>query len=312
MNGIKFVTFDVGGTLSRGKLDRRLYQQRVVEYLKLQNFEVSPKDFSKATGKALAELASLRSNMLEMKFDDFCLEILKNLRIAPSGDLLKHMWVLYLGCFPQRAQVGAKWVLEKLSGSYGLAVISNSMSQAPKLFLESSGLIRHFRTVVTSGDVGYRKPHPLIFRRALDELGAEPAETVHVGNLLEEDVRGAKGIGMHSVFITAQTIEGADVEPDLAVSSLREVPLAVEGLANQKLRDFTQMLGGRCAFCSSRQFCIYKLDPEGGEEVDNYVLLCPSCKTETLRRPPRPRKHGKYRAVYRRAWLELHAPKGRQ
>jgi putative hydrolase of the HAD superfamily len=48
---------------------------------------------------------------------------------------------------------------------------------------------------------GKVKPDPTIFRKALDRLGVEPAEAVMVGDHLEDDVEGARALGMRAVLI---------------------------------------------------------------------------------------------------------------
>ncbi len=64
---------------------------------------------------------------------------------------------------------------------------------------------------VFSSEVGWRKPHPAIFERALDALGVEPARTLFVGDTLATDVAGAAALGLH----TCQAVWfRADDDPD--------------------------------------------------------------------------------------------------
>ena len=51
------------------------------------------------------------------------------------------------------------------------------------------------------GDV---KPHPTIFRAALEQLGVAPAAAVMVGDSLEEDVEGARALGMRAILMDRQ------------------------------------------------------------------------------------------------------------
>jgi HAD superfamily hydrolase (TIGR01549 family) len=55
--------------------------------------------------------------------------------------------------------------------------------------------------VVGSRAHGYVKPHPTIFQAALQQLGVEPAGAVMVGDSLEEDVEGARSLGMRAILI---------------------------------------------------------------------------------------------------------------
>jgi putative hydrolase of the HAD superfamily len=55
--------------------------------------------------------------------------------------------------------------------------------------------------VVTSAEVGARKPAAAIFERALAVAGAAPAAAIHVGDSLEADVAGARAAGIEPVLI---------------------------------------------------------------------------------------------------------------
>jgi putative hydrolase of the HAD superfamily len=55
--------------------------------------------------------------------------------------------------------------------------------------------------VVGSRSHGFVKPHPTIFQSALQQLGVEPAEAAMVGDSLEEDIEGARALGMRAILI---------------------------------------------------------------------------------------------------------------
>jgi putative hydrolase of the HAD superfamily len=67
--------------------------------------------------------------------------------------------------------------------------------------LERCGLAAGFDAVVTSASVGARKPEPEIFRVALEVAGCEPDEAVMVGDTPEEDIAGARAIGIPALLI---------------------------------------------------------------------------------------------------------------
>ena len=58
--------------------------------------------------------------------------------------------------------------------------------------------------VVGSRVHGYVKPHPTIFQAALEQLGVEPGEAVMVGDSLEEDIAGARALGMRAILMDRQ------------------------------------------------------------------------------------------------------------
>ncbi|HEY6836556.1 MAG TPA: HAD family hydrolase [Gaiellaceae bacterium] len=65
--------------------------------------------------------------------------------------------------------------------------------------LEQMGIAERIDVAVFSSEVGFRKPHPVIFTRALTALEVAPERTLFVGDRLYEDVRGAGELGMTTV-----------------------------------------------------------------------------------------------------------------
>jgi len=95
------------------------------------------------------------------------------------------------------------------------------------------GLVRYFRSAVVSSAMGFRKPHPSLFERALDELGVAPAEAVFVGDRLVDDVSGAQSVGMRAVLThqyRQEALDGSGVRPDAVIRRLSELPAALDRL----------------------------------------------------------------------------------
>ncbi len=55
--------------------------------------------------------------------------------------------------------------------------------------------------VLTSAEIGVRKPSPEVFERALELAGVPASAAVHVGDSLEEDVLGARAAGVDPILI---------------------------------------------------------------------------------------------------------------
>jgi putative hydrolase of the HAD superfamily len=79
-------------------------------------------------------------------------------------------------------------------------VVSNWAWQLPEL-LDGLGLGPMLDFVAASARIGYDKPHPGIFRWALDRAGVPPETVVHVGDHLDADVAGARGVGIDAVLV---------------------------------------------------------------------------------------------------------------
>ena len=94
-----------------------------------------------------------------------------------------------------------------------VGLVSNALDPPHLLHrdLEQMGVAKRLDVAVFSSEVGWRKPHPAIFERALEAVGADPAATLFVGDSLAADVAGAKALGMH----TCQALWfRADDDPD--------------------------------------------------------------------------------------------------
>ena len=82
-----------------------------------------------------------------------------------------------------------------------LGLVSNAFDPGWLLHrdLDELGVGQRLDFAVFSSEVGMRKPHPAIFRRALEALEVSPEEALFVGDRLYEDVRGAGEVGMTTV-----------------------------------------------------------------------------------------------------------------
>src|SRR5437870_7615863 len=89
-------------------------------------------------------------------------------------------------------------VLEELDG-VPRAIVSDADHTFLEGILKSNRL--RFDAVITSESVRAYKPRPQIFQAALKVLRASPAEVVHVGDSLNEDVAGASRVGMRTIWV---------------------------------------------------------------------------------------------------------------
>ncbi|MBI3306845.1 MAG: HAD-IA family hydrolase [Candidatus Omnitrophica bacterium] len=81
-----------------------------------------------------------------------------------------------------------------------LGIVSNWDSRLFKL-CSGLGLEKYFDFVIASAVFGAAKPSPKIFEEALKKAGVLPHEAVHVGDSLEDDIHGAKRLGIEAVLI---------------------------------------------------------------------------------------------------------------
>lgn len=114
----------------------------------------------------------------------------------------------------------AERLLEQLSKHYTLATISNGNADVRRL-----GLDRYFKVLVSADEIGLSKPDPAPFLAALERAGAEPSETLHIGDHPVDDIQGALAVGLHTLWFNRLGLEwpGQD-RPHGEVRCLSEIP----------------------------------------------------------------------------------------
>lgn len=129
---------------------------------------------------------------------------------------------------PSPLRPGAIEVLRALQG-WGLRLGAISNTVQPGRFMRPAmverGLAQFFSVQIYSADVGVAKPHPAIFRMALEALAVTPADAVYVGDRLIPDVAGPQAIGMKAVLIeVAHRVEQhPEIVPDARIRELPEL-----------------------------------------------------------------------------------------
>lgn len=120
---------------------------------------------------------------------------------------------------------GVVEALERLrAASLKLACVTNKASAFTTPLLEKTGLAPLLDAVVSSDQVGQRKPHPEPFLHACKLLQVDPREAVVIGDSAN-DAEGARAAGCRVLLVTYGYSEGRDVrelDSDGVVATLQE------------------------------------------------------------------------------------------
>jgi putative hydrolase of the HAD superfamily len=127
-----------------------------------------------------------------------------------------------------QVDLGAAPTLESLRNEFRLAVISNADGRIDGV-LDRAGLRRFFEVVVDSGLAGYEKPDPRIFQTALQQMGAQPEQSLYVGDVYAIDYCGARNAGMQAVLVDPSGVYG-----DWGVARLAALPELPKWLARHR------------------------------------------------------------------------------
>jgi putative hydrolase of the HAD superfamily len=92
-------------------------------------------------------------------------------------------------------------------------VLSNHVPELPAM-VEGMGLAHHFRTVLSSANLGYDKPHPEIFRLAREAAG-HPEVLWMVGDNPVADYAGATACGIPAILVRTEATDGQRRAADL-------------------------------------------------------------------------------------------------
>ena len=55
--------------------------------------------------------------------------------------------------------------------------------------------------MITTYELNAYKPDQAPFLKALEMVGASPEESVYIGDSVENDIMGAKGVGMRAILV---------------------------------------------------------------------------------------------------------------
>lgn len=110
--------------------------------------------------------------------------------------------------------------LDILAQHFKLGLLSNGNT-----YPERCGLEDRFDFVIFSQDVQVEKPNPKIFEITVQQVGCQFGELLHVGDSLENDVAGAKNVGISAIWLNRDGISNnTEIQPDHEISTLAEIP----------------------------------------------------------------------------------------
>ena len=113
-------------------------------------------------------------------------------------------------------------VLTYLKSKYRLHIITNGFEEVQHIKLKQSKLDVYFDQVITSEQLGVKKPDSKIFNYAISSVKAELSESLMLGDDFPVDILGAKNIGMDQVFFNPKD-EKVNEKPTFEINCLSEL-----------------------------------------------------------------------------------------
>jgi putative hydrolase of the HAD superfamily len=233
---IKAVAFDLIGTLVKIEDREELALNNLYETLRKFGFK---KDFSlfkkfydeaalkylnfrKTTEKEVHNKVWLKEALINLGFNKFFEEKILD-------ESIKAYFKPYVESIKIPSEVYE--VLPILKKSYKIGLISNFTDPSTVYeVLKKGELMQFFDSIVISGEVGWRKPNPILFLKLASSLNLAAKEIIFVGDDPNYDVKGAKAAGMIAVLVTSgearlndRYYEKSEFKADYEVKTISEL-----------------------------------------------------------------------------------------
>ncbi|HIP47462.1 MAG TPA: noncanonical pyrimidine nucleotidase, YjjG family [Lutibacter sp.] len=123
------------------------------------------------------------------------------LNYSISNNLIDKIADEYLAHLPKFNTLfdGTIEILTYLKAKYSLHIITNGFGEIQNDKIEKSGIKSFFTELITSDEVGLKKPNPKVFEYALSKANAKTQESIMIGDSMEADIQGAINVGMKAI-----------------------------------------------------------------------------------------------------------------
>ena len=231
----KAIIFDFIGTLANVKnYSLETSKTKLYKAIAQTGFNISTESFLEAYSQSHEKYRIVRYHeLVEVTNAIWISEALNSLgfKTSPQDTRIKTavnvFFEDYLNSLELRPWI--KKLLTKVSTEHKLGLVSN-FTYAPVIYagIKKLGINKFFNAISVSEELGWRKPHTKIFEETLRRLNATAKETVYVGDSPLEDIKGAKAIGMKTVFIPSQfysleNLHENQQKPDIVVEDTKEL-----------------------------------------------------------------------------------------
>ncbi len=181
---------------------------RLLKGLKDQGFALEEESFKQAYREnATRIIKETRKDGKETHNRYWISATLKSLGydVEPFDPRIEACLDYYFSAFLDYCEVipGTFDMLRIVGQDYRIGLLSNfTHPPAAERLIDSLGLGPFFEFILISGALGYRKPHPFVFKKMKEEFGLESEQILYVGDDPDPDINGARRAGMHAVWFT--------------------------------------------------------------------------------------------------------------
>lgn len=220
---LRAVAFDYRDTLAEFRWDDGLWRRGVRAMLELAGADVA--DAGRAGEMLRGRFADRDpADLAELDYPAAVGDMLAALGVPAAADLVRRCIAAEYRCWAPARHVHPD-ALALLDGvrERGLrcALVANTFDP-PELFradLCAQGIAGRVDAIVLSCELGVRKPHPGVYAAVAAALGVDPADVLHVGDRVADDVAGPAAAGMRACLATWYRLDPGDRRVAVAVCS---------------------------------------------------------------------------------------------
>lgn len=247
---IKIISFDFWDTLFQGKDENSTKRTEkraeiILNFSKKINSNIEYLDVVNAIKKSWSYFEYIWLNLNRtLTTKELILFILNELELIDFSKsdlefLKEELSNIILQYPPKFTQDNVPEILQKLSSKYKLAIISDtgfSNGKTLREFLKIKDIYKYFSEFSFSDELNSAKPQKKVYLNILKSYS--PENLIHVGDLIETDVTGAKNIGAYAVLYSGKFkkmdlnknnfSKSFNIKPDFSINDLNQLLKIVE------------------------------------------------------------------------------------
>ncbi len=237
---IKVITFDLWNTLFSNKSYSELRLKQFFQFLQERNIFLPFDKFEEVfhTKFHFSEVTFEEIEFRHIYTEDRISRVLESIDIqVPKSDIemLKGKFESEILHDPPQLKIGIKKTLEILAPDYQVGLISNTGVTPGKTInrvLDEYNVLQYFDSMVYSDETGLFKPHPKMFEIPLERFNCKPQNAIHIGDMLETDVKGAQDFKMKTIWLNDKNSpRSTEILPDYEIKQISEVIQIIQELS---------------------------------------------------------------------------------
>ncbi|MFX0038161.1 MAG: HAD family hydrolase [Promethearchaeota archaeon] len=236
---IQLVTFDLWNTIFTNKHYSDLRFDYFIQFLKKNQIKFSPNEV-KHVFDSVFQVIDVNLKEFEYRHIytyDRISRLLSALNIKFSKFDYKQLEDKFEQMMlkdPPLLKSGVKEALKELSQNYDIGLISNigiTPGYVVKMIFNKYDIGKYFKLTLFSDDIGFYKPSPIIFKTALKRLNCKPQNSIHIGDRLETDIKGAKNCNMLAIWLNdSNSTRSEKIQPDYEIHQIYDAVPIIKGI----------------------------------------------------------------------------------